>query len=495
MSSYQLNDVDRAIAASTELKFSEQIDQIAAALVKARRAIQNPVKNREVEIYSKRTNAKFKFRFADLAAVLDAINLGFGESGLALLQPLVGNRLVTLVLHESGQWMRAEVELLQRAREGDEASSILMAFGGVVTYMRRYCAMSVAGVAGEDGSDADIAERSGSKVLQRTIDPAADPDVHPVIGFARQVASIADGVALLRYWLTQRGEVETLRGKPAQEQLWLAILAEAAAALNRSLGGTVALAWKSFQLATTREHERAVCALLDGEWSEPLANFRRAERDGHGSLMQHINAARERIAAAYPAETSQDKLTELTDETAEPPPPPAAPGPRVFAFHLFDAQGEVASEILTDAIQWASAFRDAYVKSDDGERENLEHHNADALTAADHVVGAQVILLECFEDPDRAATVEIEPTDEQLQVAKPLKANNVLDVLGYLRAMEGSLRDWVRTKPQMERWLAINEPHYMAEDMPPATKLKILRLVAGIKRALGYPMPRIDQAA
>jgi hypothetical protein len=35
----------------------------------------------------------------------------------------------------------------------------------------------------------------------------------------------------------------------------------------------------------------------------------------------------------------------------------------------------------------------------------------------------------------------------------------------------------------------------MAEDMPPATKLKILRLVAGTKRALGYPMPRIDQAA
>src|SRR4029077_18893572 len=112
-----------------------------------------------------------------------------------------------------------------------------------------------------------------------------------------------------------------------------------------------------------------------------------------------------------------------------------------------------------------------------------------------HVVGAQVILLECFEDPDRPAVAEVEPTDEQLEVAKPLKANNVLDVLGYLRAIEGSLRDWVRTKPQMERWLAINEPHYMAEDTPPATKLKILRLVAGTKRALAYSMPRIDQAA
>jgi hypothetical protein len=299
MSSYQLNDVDRAIAASTELKFSEQIDQIAAALVKARRAIQNPVKNREVEIYSKRTNAKFKFRFADLAAVLDAINLGFGESGLALLQPLVGNRLVTLVLHESGQWMRAEVELLQRAREGDEASSILMAFGGVVTYMRRYCAMSIAGVAGEDDSDADIAERSGSKVLQRTIDPAADPDVHPVISFARQVASIADGVALLRYWLTQRGEVETLRGKPEQEQLWLAILAEAAAALNRSLGGTVALAWKSYQLATTREHERAValCWTANGRSRWPISGVPSATAMARScsTSMRRASASRRRI--------------------------------------------------------------------------------------------------------------------------------------------------------------------------------------------------------
>lgn len=486
-----LIDVNRTIEASTDLRFSEQIDQIAAALVRARKTMQNPLKNREVEIHSKRTNTTFKFRFADLATVLDAINQGFGEAGLTLLQPLAGNRLITLVLHESGQWIRAEVELLQRARESDEAQSILMAFGGVVTYMRRYCAMSIAGIAGEDDNDADIAERTGGKVIGRTIDPAADPDVHPVISFARQVASTSDGVQLLRYWLTQRGAVETLRGKPEHEPLWLAILAEAAAAFDRSLGRTVAVAWKSFQLATTREHERLACARLDGDWAEALGNFRRAERDGHGYLMQHINAARERITAASVAIEAKPAA-----EPAGPPPPPLAMlGPRVFAFHLFDAQGEVASEILTDAIQWASAFRDLYVKSDESERENLEHHNGDGLTAADHVVGAQVILLECFEDPDRAVPTEIEPTDEQLLVAKPRKANNVLDVLGYLRALEGSLRDQVRTKPQMERWLALNEPHYTAEDTPPATKLKILRLVAGTKRALGFPLPRIDQAA
>ena len=124
---------------------SESINELAAALAKAQGAMDAPTFNR--------INPHFKNKYADLAAIREAIRKPLADNGLAIVQPTEiregGWVLITKLLHTSGQWLSSEYPL----PVGGKPQEI----GAAMTYARRYELCSVLGVAAEDDDDAESA--------------------------------------------------------------------------------------------------------------------------------------------------------------------------------------------------------------------------------------------------------------------------------------------------------------------------------------------------
>lgn len=119
---------------------SESIIELSVALAKAQGEIENATKNQ--------TNPHFKSNYADLASVLGEIRAAFAPNGLSLTQMPFnednGNVGVeSLLMHSSGQWIASKVSC--KPNKADAPS-----LGGVLTYLRRYSASAIAGIAQED---------------------------------------------------------------------------------------------------------------------------------------------------------------------------------------------------------------------------------------------------------------------------------------------------------------------------------------------------------
>lgn len=130
---------------------SEKIDLLALALSKAQSDIENVSKDKQA----------YGYKYADLGSCLQAIKKPLRDNGLSISQ-LGGcgesnkQMLVTLLMHESGQWLKSifcleSVELKQ--------CNSLQNLGAGLTYMRRYALSSIIGLTQED----DDAQRLNNK--------------------------------------------------------------------------------------------------------------------------------------------------------------------------------------------------------------------------------------------------------------------------------------------------------------------------------------------
>ena len=122
------------------IQTSDQIDQIAAALAKAQAKMENVGKDA--------TNPHFRSKYATLAGVLDEVRPKLAAHGISIWQSpvIVGDTnvgVVTRLLHESGQWLESTIHV---ATAKFDAQGV----GSVITYLRRYSLMAVAGVGPED---------------------------------------------------------------------------------------------------------------------------------------------------------------------------------------------------------------------------------------------------------------------------------------------------------------------------------------------------------
>jgi hypothetical protein len=130
---------------------SEQVTEIAAALAKAQGAIANATLNR--------INPHFKSRYADLAAVRDAVRGPLSDNGLALTQTTEIRDgaliLVTTLHHSSGQWIASEYPLPAAGRPQE--------MGSALTYARRYTMSAMLGIAADEDDDANAAESAHKK--------------------------------------------------------------------------------------------------------------------------------------------------------------------------------------------------------------------------------------------------------------------------------------------------------------------------------------------
>jgi hypothetical protein len=119
---------------------SPTIGALATALAKANLKLSNPT-------FDKR-NSHFNNGYASLAAVLNAIRQPLAEQGLSLVQTISTEpghvTITTSLLHASGEWLSSDVSV------SVQNNATAQAVGGATTYMRRYSALAMCGIAGDD---------------------------------------------------------------------------------------------------------------------------------------------------------------------------------------------------------------------------------------------------------------------------------------------------------------------------------------------------------
>lgn len=132
----------------SELRTSEQLDALAAALAKAQGNIGTAAFDRE--------NPHFRSRYATLESVYAACRGALAAQGLAVVQALADGptgrlALTTRLLHASGQWLESTVSV------GLDKGGA-QALGSAATYLRRYALVSLVGVATGEDDDGEGAE-------------------------------------------------------------------------------------------------------------------------------------------------------------------------------------------------------------------------------------------------------------------------------------------------------------------------------------------------
>ena len=155
---------------------SGDISELAKALNRAQATLGHALKDA--------TNPHFNSRFATLESVIDVVKPAFAENGLSFTQTTIrdefGVSLVTTMLHESGQWMRGVLPVIN---EKNTAQSL----GSGISYSRRYALSAIAGIAQID----DDANEATAKPDHQP--PASKPvtPIKPKITPSKPLAPIA----------------------------------------------------------------------------------------------------------------------------------------------------------------------------------------------------------------------------------------------------------------------------------------------------------------
>lgn len=172
-----------------------------AALARAQAAFGPVVRSRTVEIQPREGRA-YKFSYAELDSVLDAVLPALNAHGFSLLQPWHGmsQQMIRIMLvHEFGV-LTAKVQLPPSERDGMQAK------GSAITYVRRYLC-SLLGVAAEDDDDGNRVDgnttlastqkpRSATPASKRREPPAPAPAVTGVADPMRDDTGRAIGAAM-----------------------------------------------------------------------------------------------------------------------------------------------------------------------------------------------------------------------------------------------------------------------------------------------------------
>ncbi len=134
---------------------SEQINELAGALAKAQGQMENATKNK--------ANPHFKSKYADLAAVLDAIRAPLSANGLSTVQTMqIAERCIilrTTLLHSSGQYIATDYPIAAGLKPQE--------MGSAMSYGRRYSLTALVGIA-QDDDDANAAANTAPPAVTPT---------------------------------------------------------------------------------------------------------------------------------------------------------------------------------------------------------------------------------------------------------------------------------------------------------------------------------------
>lgn len=149
---------------------SADISALSAALSEFQGKIKQPQMSKEVTVQTK-GGSKYKFQYADLSACMAAAAPVLMETGLSVAQIIIGRRLITLLAHKSGQWMKSEMDI------NISPSSTYQDLGSAITYLKRYSYCAILGIVADDDDDANAA--CGNKAVMTDLKPQAVRQAQP----------------------------------------------------------------------------------------------------------------------------------------------------------------------------------------------------------------------------------------------------------------------------------------------------------------------------
>ena len=136
---------------------SENITNLAAALLKAQKEMGVALKNAE--------NPYYKSKYSNFKAVIDTVKEPLTNNGIAFLQAVNGGPenpcVETLLLHESGQYLCTKTPIFCLKPNDPQA------FGKGITYSKRYALQAFLGLPTED-DDAEAAMGRKDKAKKET---------------------------------------------------------------------------------------------------------------------------------------------------------------------------------------------------------------------------------------------------------------------------------------------------------------------------------------
>lgn len=130
---------------------SSEIDKLAAALAKAQAGFKPVGVDRKVSIPT-RDGKTYSYDYATLSAIWEVIRKPLSDNGLSISQPIIGDELQTILMHESGQFIISTISL---PSGGD-----IKNFGANISYVRRYALAPLVGVAVGEEDDESVATGS-----------------------------------------------------------------------------------------------------------------------------------------------------------------------------------------------------------------------------------------------------------------------------------------------------------------------------------------------
>lgn len=123
----------------------------------------------EITITKDATNPHFRSKFASLDNIIESIREPLAAEGLSFAQFPDGDGLTTVLMHTSGEWMKATANL-KLAKEDPQGQ------GSAYTYARRYALSAILGLATEEDDDAEATKAPQKPAAARTAPKAAPGD-------------------------------------------------------------------------------------------------------------------------------------------------------------------------------------------------------------------------------------------------------------------------------------------------------------------------------
>ena len=127
---------------------SETIGKLTEALSKFQGSIKQPKLNKSVKVSTK-DGRSYTFQYADLGACISAAAPELKENGLAVIQTIQGQVLVTTLSHSSGEFINSQLPLHQQTL----LSASFQSIGSMITYLKRYAYCAILGIVADDDDD------------------------------------------------------------------------------------------------------------------------------------------------------------------------------------------------------------------------------------------------------------------------------------------------------------------------------------------------------
>ena len=143
---------------------SQNIGKIAIALSKVQGTVGLIPKSKTATVPMK-SGGQFKYSYADLANIWEAIRKSLMENEIAVTQlfSMQENRgyMTTILMHSSGEWIKSVLEIGSHEK--------IQELGSEITYLRRYGLSSILGIAADEDEDGQAANTSKRTLAKEPI--------------------------------------------------------------------------------------------------------------------------------------------------------------------------------------------------------------------------------------------------------------------------------------------------------------------------------------